>query len=288
MSPTATVTALLRYPLKSGHAEVLDEAAVEPWGLAEDRRWMVVDGQDQMVTGRQVPDLVRVRARSDARGLVLEAPGRDVVHLDRPGPGERVQADVFGSRFLAAPVPGSEAWVAAVTGRPGRLLHLDDPRARAADPRHARPGDLVSLADGFPLLLTAEASLQALNGWVAEGPHAAEGPLPMGRFRPNVVVAGTPAWAEDRWRRVRIGAVVFRAVKACERCAFTRVDPETAERTREPLVTLAQRRRWDGKIWFGVNLVPDDPGALEAQGALVRVGDAVEVLDAVDDPDPQR
>ncbi len=282
MSATATVTALLRYPLKSGHAETLDEVAVEPWGLAEDRRWMVVDDEGRMVTGRQLPALVRVRARTDATGLVLAAPGLDVVHVDRPGPGKRVQADVFGSRFLAAPVPGSEGWVAAVTGRPGRLLHLDDPRARLADPRHARAGDLVSLADGFPLLLTAEASLGVLNGWVADGPHAADGPLPMGRFRPNVVVAGAPAWAEDRWRRVRIGDVVFRAVKACERCAFTRVDPETAARTQEPLVSLARHRRRGSKIWFGVNLVPDDPDG------ILRVGDPVEVLDAVGDPEPQR
>ena len=97
----------------------------------------------------------------------------------------------------------------------------------------------------------------------------------MTRFRPNVVVSGVAPWAEDDWRRVRIGDAIFRAVKGCARCVLTTVDPGTAERGKEPIASLAKIRRWDGATWFGVNLVPDTPGA------TIRVGDDIEVLDAV-------
>jgi uncharacterized protein YcbX len=133
----------------------------------------------------------------------------------------------------------------------------------------------VSFADGYPLLLTSEESLGALNDWIAEGARAAEGPVPMRRFRPSVVVSGTPAWAEDGWRRLRIGPVDFRAVKGCDRCVLTTIDPDTAVKGHEPLFALARHRRWDNKVWFGVNLIPDDPHP----GAVIRPGDLVQILD---------
>jgi uncharacterized protein YcbX len=101
----------------------------------------------------------------------------------------------------------------------------------------------------------------------------------MRRFRPSVVVSGAPAWAEDGWRRLRIGAVTFRSVKGCDRCVLTTVDPDTAAKGHEPLFALARHRRWDGKVWFGVNLIPDlTPGA-PPPGALIRPGDPIEVLE---------
>ena len=123
--------------------------------------------------------------------------------------------------------------------------------------------------------MATEASLAALNDVVVERSEGAHPPLPMTRFRPNVVIAGAEAWAEDDWRRIRIGDAVFRAVKGCARCVITTIDPETAVREKEPIASLARIRRWDGATWFGVNLVPD------TAGVTIRVGDEVEVLDAV-------
>jgi hypothetical protein len=88
-------------------------------------------------------------------------------------------------------------------------------------------------------------------------------------------VSGAPAWAEDGWRRLRIGPVTFRNVKGCDRCVLTTVDPDTSAKGHEPLFALARHRRWDGKVWFGVNLIPDNP----PPGALIRPGDPVEVLE---------
>jgi hypothetical protein len=106
----------------------------------------------------------------------------------------------------------------------------------------------------------------------------------MRRFRPSVVVSGPAAWAEDRWRRLRIGDVVFRAVKGCDRCVLTTVDPDTAVKGKEPIATLARYRRWDGRTWFGVNLIPDSP----RPGDTIRVGDPVEILEESENGGPQR
>jgi uncharacterized protein len=117
---------------------------------------------------------------------------------------------------------------------------------------------------------------------IATGPNAHEGPIPMARFRPSLVVRGAPAWAEDGWRRVRVGDAVFRAVKGCDRCVMTVVDPDTAVTGKEPLATLARHRRWDGVPWFAMNLIPDTPGM------RITVGDDVEVLESVASDGPPR
>lgn len=205
------------------------------------------------------------------------------LRLSTPGTAELAVPEPAGGELLAAPVwrdpvparaagAGADEWLTAALGREVRLLWLDDPTRRRVDPEYAEPGDRVSFADGYPLLATNLASLDALNGWLAES-GSPEGPLPMTRFRPNVVVAGAPAWAEDGWlgRRLRIGAVTFRAAKPCGRCVVTTTDQETGERGNEPLRTLARHRSVGQKLLFGVNLLPDAPLA------AVSVGDAVEV-----------
>lgn len=154
-----------------------------------------------------------------------------------------------------------------------RLVHLDDPATRRPlDPEYARPGETVSFADAYPLLLTTLASLDALNSLIARGERPDEGPLPMNRFRPNVVVDGADAWAEDGWSRIAVGEATFRIAKPCGRCVVTTTDQDTAERGGEPLRTLGRHRRLDGKLVFGQNLVPESLGT-------VRVGDPVRILE---------
>jgi uncharacterized protein YcbX len=140
------------------------------------------------------------------------------------------------------------------------------------DPDYAQEGDTVSLADGFPLLVTTTGSLDALNSLIADGDRAEEGPLPMNRFRPNAVIDGTAAWAEDGWRRVRIGEVVFRAPKPCGRCVVTTTDQASAVRGKEPLRTLGRHRRFGSSLVFGQNLIPERFGTL-------RVGDPLTVVE---------
>ncbi|MFC9176984.1 MULTISPECIES: MOSC N-terminal beta barrel domain-containing protein [Streptomyces] len=263
------------YPVKSLAAQASDEAAVEPWGLGGDRRWMLVDKAPRVITQRQQPFLARISAvlLSDG-GIALSAPGRPPLRVAVPGPERLVDVALHRDTVTVAEAADeAHEWFGETLGTEARLVHLDDPaHRRPVDPAYARPGDMVSFADGYPLLLTTTASLDALNSLVAAGDRPHEGPLPMDRFRPNVVVDATEAWAEDGWRRIAVGDVPFSVVKPCGRCVITTTDQRTAERGKEPLLTLARHRRVGNQLLFGQNLVPDGTG-------VIRVGDPVKILD---------
>jgi MOSC domain-containing protein len=273
------VSDLYRYPVKSCRGQQIHDAAVEPWGLAGDRRWMVVDVGGEVVTARERPPMVLVSPHLRDGALLLTGPGRPDLTVPVPAGDELIPVTVWDSKLLAAPAgPAADAWFSAVIGEPVRLVYLDDPTRRPTDPTYGRADDRVSFADGYPLLLTTDSSLADLNEHIAAGPQAFEGPLPMMRFRPSVVIEGAAPWDEDAWRRLRIGDVAFRAVKGCARCVLTMIDSDTAVSGKEPIATLARIRRWDGGTWFGVNLIPDLPGG----DASIRVGDPVEVLERDD------
>ncbi|ANB04926.1 molybdenum cofactor biosysynthesis protein [Streptomyces ambofaciens] len=264
------------HPVKSSRSLSLREAAVEPWGLAGDRRWMLIDDGGKVVTQRQQPRLALAAAELlPGGGVRLSAPGREPLTVPVPRATTTVVTQVFRDKVEAVPAEdeSAHAWYSAFLGTDVRLVYLDDPAARRpVDPQFGLPGETVTFADGFPLLLTTTASLDALNSLIAAGEHADEGPLPMERFRPNVVVSGTAAWAEDEWSLVTVGEVAFRVAKPCGRCVVTTTDQGTAGRGREPLHSLGRHRRVDGKLVFGQNLVPVGRGT-------VRVGDPVRIVE---------
>jgi len=266
------------YPIKGCHRLDHDDASVEPWGLTGDRRWMILDEDGVGVTQRETTRLTALRARVRPGGLELRATGLPTVELAEPVDGEPVEVRVFRSK---TPVPArlagatADEWLSELLDRKVRLVWLGDPTVRQVDPKYGAPDDRVSLADEYPVLLANAASLDVLNDWIQES-GSGEGPLPMTRFRPNLVVGGAEPWAEDDWlgRRLQIGAVVFRAVKPCDRCVVTTVDQETGQRGREPLRTLARHRNVNQELLFGLNLIPEVTGA----PARLAVGDPVTVL----------
>ncbi|WP_225821632.1 MOSC domain-containing protein [Streptomyces naphthomycinicus] len=272
---TAEVQSIHVHPVKAFRGVSLGEAVVEPWGLAGDRRWALIDDGGKVVTQREEPRLALAAAEPLAGGGVrLSAPGRAPLTVEVPEAAATVPMSVFGTKVEGVPAAAAaHAWCSAYLETGVRLVHMDDPAVRRpVDPEYALPGETVSFADGYPLLVTSVTSLDALNALIAEGRNADEGPLPMNRFRPNVVVAGTEPWAEDHWTRISVGGVLFRAPKPSGRCVVTTTDQSTAVRGREPLQTLARHRRIGGKLLFGMNLVPLSPGT-------IRVGDPVRVLD---------
>ncbi|MGH3527570.1 MAG: MOSC domain-containing protein, partial [Pseudonocardiaceae bacterium] len=278
-----TLTGINRYPIKSCRGHGLTHVVVEPWGLAGDRRWMLVDDEGRVVTAREYPQVVLVTPEFDVDGLLVRAPDVDPLLVGTPDASVVTDVRVFSSELAAAPASEeAHAWFSKVVGKPVWLVYLTDPAQRRPNAAYSREQDRVSFADGYPILLATEGSLAALNDLIAAGPRPEEGPVSMTRFRPNLVVAGAPAWDEDGWRVLRIGAASFRAVKACDRCVFTTIDPGTARKGKEPLATLARHRRWDGKTWFAINLIPDSPGA------TVHVGDRVEVVEQVQANGPLR
>jgi uncharacterized protein YcbX len=269
-----TLQSIHVHPVKALRGQAPREAVVEPWGLAGDRRWVLIDDGGKVVTQRQQSRLAQAAAGLVPGGVVLSAPGLEPLTVAVPDPVDMVTLDIFGTKVEGVLADRSaHEWASTYLGMPVQLVHMDDPATRRpVDPDYALPGETVSFADGYPLLLVSASSLDSLNSLIAQGPHAAEGPLPVNRFRPNVVVSGTDAWAEDDWSRVAIGEVTFRVAKMCGRCVVTTTNQDTGVRGKEPLHTLGRHRRFAGKLVFGQNLVP-------LSGGTIRVGDPVRVLE---------
>lgn len=259
------VTQLRIYPVKSLGGTDVDSAQVEPWGLAGDRRWALVDPAGEKVTAREEHALLRLWAEQvDEETIRIHDEGESIlvdVPLGLP------PVPVSHSRQGFAPPADQDVseWISDRVGRPLRLVWQEDPRVRRMSGAHGGlEGDTLSLADAGPLLLTSEVSLARLQEWVG----ADEEPLSMLRFRPNVVIDGEEAFAEDAWPTVRIGDVRYRTAEVCDRCVMTTIDPVTLATGPEPIRTLSQYRRWEGKTWFGTRLVPLGAGGL-------RLGDEV-------------
>ncbi|MGL4177655.1 MAG: MOSC domain-containing protein [Dermatophilaceae bacterium] len=278
MSGDVRLARVAVHPVKGTAGRVVESAEVEPWGLADDRRWMVITPDAECLTARRHPTLFAVaadtpRTRPGLPGdLRLTAPGHGEVDVIRPeGPARPVT--VFGRPLTAVDAAAeASAWVRSALRRDDvTLVHVAEPRP--LNPAYGRPGEATAFADGYPLTLASTASLRQLDEWVTdtalsrgEEPPA---PLDVARFRPNLVLDGDlEPFEEDHWREVRVGAVVFRVAKPVDRCVMTTLDPTTGERGHEPIRTLARHRRWDGKTWFCSQLVPETTG-------VVRAGDAV-------------
>jgi uncharacterized protein YcbX len=264
------ISSLHTYPVKGTRPLDHDEARLEPYGLAGDRRWMIVDTDGLGLTQRDHAQLTALHASHTPGGLTLRAPGRPDLHVPEPADAPERQVRVFTHKPpLPARIADTGTWLTDLLGRPAHLAWQQRPTGRPVQ-RNARPGDHVNLADGYPLLIANAGSLDALNGWLRE---AGDEPVPMTRFRPNLVVTGADPWAEDTWtgRRLRIGDTVVRAVAPSRRCVVTTIDQETGEKGRQPLHILGRHRRIGDGVLFGVNLIPD-------RTAILHVGDPVALL----------
>jgi len=252
------------YPIKSCRGIRLPEWSVVARGFVADRRWMIVDSNGKFVTQRELSQLALVQTALVGDCLRVSAPGQPDLELPSTYEnGEQRTVQVWQDRALGILHRGGSRWFSNYLEGPHELVYMPEHHRRQVNPARAQPGDIVSFADGYPFLLISEASLADLNSRM-------EAPLTMDRFRPNIVISGAEAFAEDDYARVRIGEISFRGVKRCERCVITTVDPLTGNRGREPLRTLAQYRSSEQKVWFGMNLIHDGVGTL-------RVGDAVEL-----------
>ncbi len=260
-----TLSSLHTYPIKSAAGTSLDQAQVTTRGLLHDRRWMVCDRHGQFLTQRKFPKmaLIQVALGSTLRLSIANNGGTSLELPLVPVSGATVAVDVWGDDCMACSM-GEEAgqWLSDFLGVDCQLVYMPDSTHRPVD--HGRFDVPNSFADAYPFLLISAASLADLNGRL-------EQPVPMNRFRPNLVVQGCDAFAEDTWQHIKIGDIEFDVAKACSRCSVPGVDQSTGEQGKEPLKTLATYRRWDHAIWFGQNLIAQGEGAL-------RVGDTVEIL----------
>lgn len=257
------------YPVKSVGGISLSTAWVEKQGLMFDRRFMLALADGSMVTARKYPQMVKVQSTLTFDGLIFTASGHVPLRIRYPEfKLQQTSAQVWNDRFTAyTTTDEADDWFSAVLGQRVELLFTGEQSNRVRE----KLGHNVSFADGYPLLVISEGSLQELNRRSPER-HS------MDQFRTNLVVANSEPFAEDSWKRIRIGDVEFEAVKPCERCILTTVDVKTGQfrPTKEPLKTLSQFRANErGGVFFGQNLIALNEG-------MIRQGDTVEVLEYKD------
>lgn len=261
------VKSLHCYPIKSCRGVAVEQAALDGYGFVGDRRMMVVDNTDQLVTAREVPRMVLITVQRSGGTVTVSAPGRrdHMFTISDHGAIRRVRVwDDWVDAVDTGDAPAM--WFSDVLGFPVRLVTTGSNFRRSIHPKYNPGGRHVHFGDAYPLLLISTASLADLNTRL-------EAPLPMTRFRPNVVIEGCDPYEEDRWKTIRVGDVVFKIVKPCSRCVLTTVDPETGEKGKEPLRTLSQyRRAADGNVYFGQNVIHESHG-------VIRVGDRVEIME---------
>ena len=281
-----TLSELFVYPIKSCAGIALDVARLEPYGLAYDRNWMIVDPAGRFVTQREFPRLALVRTALTADALVVDAPGMAPLALpidpDVDADVPRVAATVWRDTVSAIDTGDDAArWFSAFVGVPLRRVRFDPAAERIASRNWTGEATVpVRFADGFPLLVIGRASLDDLNGRLArKGVDA----LPMNRFRPNLVIDGIDAYEEDFLETLQIdtaGArVQLRIVKPCARCPIPTIDqargapdPRWPHEPTDTMSTYRANDRMDGALTFGQNAIPiDGPGALLALGQSVDV-----------------
>lgn len=260
-----TLSDICVYPVKSLAGIHVSQWDLVETGLRYDRQWMLIDEDGKFLTQRTLPKMALIQTRISERELILSADNFADLHLPLESTGgDIIQSTVWDDTCEALHVSNeADAWFSDVLQTPCQLVYMPNQTKRGVDLNFAKDTDRVTFPDAFPLLIISESSLNALN-------DVLEMPVEMARFRPNLVVAGCEAYAEDAWREIKIGDCGFRLPKPCDRCGMPAVNPKTAELTKEPLTTLSKLRKWEGKVYFGQN-------ALHNQCAELKVGQEIEV-----------
>jgi uncharacterized protein YcbX len=275
---TVRIAQLAIYPVKGCRGIALARAALAPTGLVidpdgaaiGDREWVVVDEHGEFLSQREHPKMALIETRLTSTHLQLKAPGMLLLEVPFASEGDVVQARVWDDT-VAAVTQGevADAWFSSYLGRPARLLRFDPEHRRLANARYTAPFEApYKFADAFPLLVTNTASLADLNARLA----ARGAPIGMERFRPNIVLDGLAAYEEDYVKTLRADGAMLRLVKRCARCTVPGVDPASGEFSPRVPDALAEYRRFDDGVMFGVNAI-----VAEGAGAELRVGDAVEI-----------
>ena len=239
-----TLSQIWVYPVKSAAGISLPSSKVALRGLEHDRRWMVVDRSGRLVTQRERPELARLKPGFAGECLRLEADGMPGLELPlEPESGETLTVMMWKEPVTAQLIEAATAWFSALLGGTYRLVYMPETTLRPSPDHTPSP---VSFVDGNPFLLVSEASLADLNGRLDK-------PVDVRHFRPNLVVSGCKAFAEDSWDTVQIGVLRLVRTGPSVRCMLVNVDPDKGERRTEPLRTLARFRRVGRQVRFGQN-----------------------------------
>ena len=266
-----TIQAVNIYPVKSCRGIAVQQARITETGFEHDRQWMIVDAKNRFVTQRETPRLALIETELNNGHLCLRAPG--LTELTIPDEARGAKVEVVCWRDLCGAFDMGEVasdWLSEYLGARHRLVRFDAARERTSPPEWTREiRALTRFSDAFAWLVISQASLDDLNTRLPL-------PLPMNRFRPNIVIRGVDAYAEDRIHEIHAGEVRLRVVKPCTRCAITTTDQSTAEReSDQPLRALKQYRfsRQLKGVLFGQNAI-----LVAGLGQTLRVGHEFEIV----------
>lgn len=261
MATALTLTEIWIYPVKSLGGIRLTSAKILPKGLEYDRRFMLIDENGLFLTQRVHPQMALFKTSINGDNLTISYNGDDLAVPLHPSTTQGPRpVQIWDDLVMANEVdPACSTWFSQRLGFPCKLVYFPEENLRAVDPRYKVNDEHVSLADAYPFLIIGQASLNDLNTRL-------DTPLPMNRFRPNLVFTGGQPYEEESWRQFTIGTNRFVGVKPCARCVLTTVDQETAQKGKEPLKTLATYRNFNNKIIFGQNVIALDH-------TLINVGD---------------
>ena len=260
-----TVSDLSIYPVKSCAGITLTSTMVTNFGLDNDRRWMVVDENGTMLTQRKISEMCLIQVELSELGITLNKLSLESLFVHYPIEQKKITVKVWLDQCQAYDAGEDAAvWLSEALAIKCRLVYFPKDEFRQVDLDYANEGEKTAFSDGFPILLISQASLNDLNSRL-------KAPVSMQRFRPNIVVSGCSPFAEDNWKEIRIGDIVFRIVKPCSRCVIPNVNIKTGVRENEPIKTLSSYRKRDRKIYFGQNLIANSLGKID-------VGMAVEII----------
>lgn len=251
------------YPVKSFGGISVHSANLLPKGLEYDRRWMLIDNGNMFMTQRDYPRMALFKLSLTGDVFTIFHSG-EMIDLPFQYESEPIRARVWNDMVKVCEVSREHSrWISERLGVACRLVAFPEMHARAIDANYAFHHEQVSLADGYPVLIIGQSSLDDLNGRM-------EMAVPMNRFRPNIVFTGGEDYEEDGWKNFRIGNCRFAGVKPCARCVLTTVDQETGLKGTEPLATLATYRRRESKVYFGQNLIPLNFGEIAIGDEIVQ------------------
>jgi len=268
MADPLLIQDLYIYPIKSLAGIRLTAAKVAERGFELDRRWMLVDESGTFLTQRKFPLMAQFKVEIAPDGLIVYPDFAPKNKINIPFEAEidaQVAVRIWDDQMVAQLVGTQiDEWFSELLNKPVRLVKMPLTTHREISPKYAENGEAVSFADAMPYLIIGQESLNDINARL-------DSPVPMDRFRPNIVFSGGSAFAEDSWKHIRIGEVDFRVTKPCARCVMITIDQATSNQGKEPLKTLSTYRKVGNKVLFGQNMM-----ALKA--GEVKVGDTVQSL----------
>ncbi len=268
------LTQIYIYPIKSLRGIALEKAAVHSTGLQYDRKWMLVDQDGLFLSQRSTPSMTLLQPQITKTSLEVShtrhQQQRITIPLTYDQDLPRMQVTIWDDQVEALVMPDPiNNWFSSVLDKTCKLVYMDEKAIRPIKSQHQVNQESVSFADGYPILIIGEASLQDLNSRLKV-------PVEIIRFRPNLVFSGGMPFSEDDWKSFKVGPVMFRGIGACARCSVPTIDPETGRKSREPILTLGKYRIQDKKILFGLNALGTQ---LDSQNlSFIELGDEIELI----------